>query len=75
MINGLSPILLLGIGAGAFALIHFVRNWREWLRLPESPPVQIAGDDDQDIDFDAALKSLDRDRPHREYRAWEGIPR
>jgi hypothetical protein len=29
--------------------------------------VRLAGEDDQDIDFDAALRSLDRDRPHSDW--------
>lgn len=62
-------------GIGAFGFVLY-KAWRWWVGDVEDwPPTHIAGEDDGDIDFDAALKSLDRDHPHREFRDWEGIAR
>lgn len=54
----LGPILFIGAAAVALVLVEFARNWREWLRMPETPSTHIAGEDDGDIDFDAAIDSI-----------------
>jgi hypothetical protein len=54
----MTAIVLIGIAGLAFVIVEFVRNWREWLQAPEAPSTHIAGEDDQEIDFDAAIRSI-----------------
>jgi hypothetical protein len=51
-------LVLIGIGGGAFVVTRSLIGWREWLRVPAPPSTHIAGEDDQDIDFDAAIQSI-----------------
>lgn len=56
MIDYLLPAV--GIVGGVAVVRHFVRHWDEWLCAPPRPTEPMAGPDDQDIDFEAALRSL-----------------
>lgn len=50
--------IAVGIYGGFRCLRSFVRNWERWLCVPPRPTEHMAGPDDQDIDFEAALRSL-----------------
>lgn len=53
-------ICLVGILALVAVVVHFIRHWDEWLGYEPGPSTHIAGEDDQDVDFDAALRSIGR---------------
>lgn len=58
-----NPILIpvaIGIVGGLYVLIDFIRNWPEWLGYESGPSTHIAGPDDEEIDFEAALRSIGR---------------
>lgn len=59
MLDGLA--VLSGTG-GTVALVAvgcaFIRNWPEWLGYEPVPSTHIAGEDDESIDFEAAIRSI-----------------
>lgn len=51
-------IELIGVGGLVFVCMQ---AWREWVgHTPPRESVHIAGEDDQDVDFEAALRSIGR---------------
>jgi hypothetical protein len=51
---------IVGIVALVGIVLHFLLNWPEWLGYEPEPSTHIAGPDDEDVDFEAALRSIGR---------------